>query len=166
MNTPEPDRTNPDAALPDLRDPTVRSRLAGALPAVIRMLEAWGLSLADQASLLTLSPPTIQQVAEGGPIPQLSQDHLTRMSLLTGIYAALHVLFDSRTADTWMTRANRRPPFDGHAPLRLILHGGIPSLLTVRSMLDADRSGQFGGSPQARLAAQSLPQPEIDLPDP
>lgn len=165
MATPEPDGTNLETTIPNLLDSNVRSRLASALPAVLRMLEAWELNRADQASVLTLSPRTIQRVAAGGPTPRLNQDQLLRLSLITGIYSALHTLFDDGTADAWMTRPNRRPPFGGHAPLRLILHGGIPSLLTVRRMLDADRSGQFGSSPQARLIAQSLPQPEINLPE-
>lgn len=167
MTTPGPDRTTQDACIPDLLDPNVRSRLAGALPAVIRMMEAWGLTRADQAGLLTLSPRTIQRAAQGKrPSPlRLTQDQLMRMSLITGIYAALHAVYDGLTADTWMTRANGRPPFDGRAPVRVLLQGGIPSLLMVRRMLDADRSGQFGASPHARLTAHSLPQPDINLPE-
>lgn len=166
MTTPEPDSTNLEASLPDLLDPAVRARLAAALPAVIRMLEAWGLTRGEQEGLLTLSPRTIRRAVQGESPPHLNQDQLMRMSLITGIYSALHVLYDALTADTWMTRPNRRPPFGGHGPIRLILNGGIPALLTVRRILDADRSGQFGGSQVARLTAQSLPQPEIDLTGP
>ena len=116
-------------------------------------------------TVLTLSPRTIQRASQGAATPRLNQDQLIRMSLITGIYSALHALYDRTTADAWVKRQNRRPPFDGRTPLSLLLVGGIPWLLTVRRLLDADRGGQFGGSAEAKREAQFLPQPDIHLSD-
>ena len=165
MPTPAPSLTSPDAPLPDLLDPQVRAQLSGALPAVLRMLDAWNLTRTQQTRLLTLSPRTILRVSQGKSLPRLNQDQLTRMSLITGIYAALHTVYGGPVEDGWVKQPNRRPPFNGRAPLNLLLVGGIPRLLSVRRLLDADRSGQFGSSAEARLEARSLQQPDIHLPD-
>ena len=157
---------SPVPRIPDLLDPAVRARLAGALPAVIRMLEAWELTRAQQGSLLTLSARTVQRAAHGQTLPRLTPDQLTRMSLITGIYAALHTLYRDGSADGWMTRVNRRPPFAGRAPLSVVLAGGIPMLLAVRRLLEADLGGMFSASEEARRQARTLPQPPIELPEP
>lgn len=161
--------TTPDAPaprVPDLLDPGVRARLAGALPAVIRMLEAWGLTRAQQGLLLTLSPRTLQRVARGEKPPRLTRDQLMRLSLITGIHAALHILYRDGSADGWMTRVNRRPPFAGRTPLSVVLSGDIPMLLAVRRLLQADLEGMFSASDEARREARTLPQPPIEFSEP
>jgi len=88
-----------------------------------------------------------------------------RMSLLTGSCVALHILYDDETADRWMARANRRPPFNGRTPVAYALESDIPGLLTIRRMLDAERGGQYLASAETRRLAARLPQPEIRLED-
>lgn len=148
--------------LPDLSRRADRIRLSAALPAVIRMLNAWQLTREQQAELLTLGVRTVQRASKGTDAPELSADQLTRLSLITGIHTALHTLY-TRTPDDWPKRPNDRYPFVGRTPLDLMLTSGIPGLLAVRRLLDGDRSGQYRASPQARAEAARLPQPDLDL---
>lgn len=148
--------------LPDLSRHADRVRLSAALPAVIRMLDAWQLTRGQQAELLNLSVRTVQRASKGAAAPELGAGQLTRLSLVTGIYKALHTLY-TLSPDHWPQRPNDRYPFVGRTPLDLMLTSGIPGLLAVRRLLDGDRSGQYRASPQARAEAARLPQPDLDL---
>lgn len=147
--------------VPDITDPATTTRLSRGLPAGIRMLEAMGLSREQQAWLLGLSARSLQRAGTGdGPV--LNQDQLTRLSLVVGIYKALHILYDDTTADGWLKRPNRRHPFGGQAPLDHLRQGGIPAMYDVRRLLDADRSGLFSVTPEARKVASGF-ETVVDL---
>jgi len=124
----------------DLTDKDTRIRLTrdGFAP-VLRMLDTWNLTTEDKAALLGIKPRTLQRYVSEG-VRELDVDQLTRMSLIVGIYKALNILHSSKNAAAWPTRPNRRPLFGGHPPLHLML-GGIPALILVRRLLDADRGG-------------------------
>jgi hypothetical protein len=72
---------------------------------------------------------------------ELSQDQLTRMSSLVGLYQGLHVYFGDDLADEWVTLENDGPLFGGVSPLDLMLEGGIPAIIRVRDYVDAIRGG-------------------------
>ena len=76
-----------------------------------------------------------------GTRPTLSQDQLTRVSALVGIYKGLHLLFSDGTADEWIRRENRGPLFDRRTPIQAMIEGGIPRMLEVRRYVDAVRGG-------------------------
>lgn len=140
----------------DMNDPAVARRLSTALPAVIQMLESFHLSREDQAILLGVSTRTLQRALHG-ELPTLSPDQITRMSFITGIYKALHILFDDATASRWFTRPNRVYPFLSRTPLEYLRQTGIPGLQDTRRLLDGDRSGQFSSTAPGRVAAGQLP---------
>ena len=73
--------------------------------------------------------------------PTLSQDQLTRVSALVGVYKGLHLLFADGTADEWARRPNRGPLFDRRTPIEAMIEGGIPRMLDVRRYVDAVRGG-------------------------
>jgi Protein of unknown function (DUF2384) len=146
--------------LPDLSDPVARARLALGLPAVLRILARWEVPRRAQATLLGLSRRTLQRAA-AGHVPRLSADQVTRMSLIVGIYTALHSLQGAAVADGWLTRANNRVPFNGRPPLEYLQRESLPGLWAVRRMLEADRQG-YGGVPHGVHVAQ----PPLDLPEP
>jgi hypothetical protein len=66
---------------------------------------------------------------------------LTRLSLLTGIYKALNVLYSEKLADAWIQLPNTNPLFSGRPPLASMIAGGIPAMQTIRRLLDARRGG-------------------------
>lgn len=151
------------AGLPDLNDVQVRARLAQGLPPVVRMLEGWHLTRQEQGDLLDLSPHAVRRALEKGRLPSLTRDQIMRLSLITGIYKALHTLYDDVTADAWPQQPNRRAPFQGQIPLAYWRSSGIPALLATRRLLDADCGGHFSASATARATAATLVQPEIAL---
>ena len=67
----------------------------------------------------------------------MSQDQLTRVSALVGVYKGLHLLFADETADEWARRPNRGPLFDRETPIEAMIEGGIPRMLDVRRYIDA-----------------------------
>jgi len=71
----------------------------------------------------------------------LDQDRLTRISLLTGIFKALNILYGKNLADRWVQLPNTNPMFGGETPLAYMIKGGMPAMLRVRQLLDARRGG-------------------------
>ena len=72
----------------------------------------------------------------------LSQDELTRISLLIGIFKALNILFSQKLANQWATRPNSNVMFNNVAPLQVLLRGGVPAMIGVRRLLDSRRGGR------------------------
>jgi len=72
----------------------------------------------------------------------LGQDRLTRISVLTGIFEALNILYSKKLADRWIQLPNENPMFEGETPLTYIVRGGLPAMLRVRQLLDSRRGGR------------------------
>jgi uncharacterized protein (DUF2384 family) len=72
----------------------------------------------------------------------LSQDELTRVSLLIGIFKALNILFSQRLANQWALRPNSNAMFSNVAPLQMLMRGGVPAMIGVRRLLDSRRGGR------------------------
>ena len=72
----------------------------------------------------------------------LDQDRLTRISLLTGIFKALNILYRKKLVDRWVHLPNSNPMFGGEMPLAYMIKGGVPAMLRVRQLLDARRGGR------------------------
>ncbi len=119
-----------------------RRRLTGAaVRAVLRLIDAWGGSNAEGAALLGVSESTWDRMKAGKWDGTLSQDQLTRASVLIGVFKGLHLLFADRMADRWPKLANRGPVFDRMTPIQAMIEGGIPRMLETRQYVDALRGG-------------------------
>ena len=113
-----------------------------AIKAIVRLLEAWGVKDEPAARLTgARSTRTWQRMKHGDWSGELSQDELTRVSALVGLYQGLHVYFGNRLADEWVGLENDGPLFGGETPLKLMLDGGIPAIIRVRDYVDALRGG-------------------------
>jgi hypothetical protein len=122
-------------------DESDRTRLTEiALKAFLALIKAWDLSNAEAAALLGVSASTLDRMKRGAR-PTLSQDQLTRVSALVGVYKGLHLLFVDETADEWARRPNRGPLFERETPIGAMIEGGIPRMLEVRRYVDAVRGG-------------------------
>src|SRR5690606_17885417 len=87
-----------------------RARLSKvALEAYRRLVAQWGLTGHEAAALLDVSTSTWERLKQGGKDRPLSQDQLTRISALVGIYKGLHLLFADDMADRWPRLENRGP---------------------------------------------------------
>jgi hypothetical protein len=118
-----------------------RARLSEvALKAFLALMKTWDLSNAEASALLGVSASTLDRLKRGAR-PTLSQDQLTRVSALVGVYKGLHLLFADDTADAWARRPNSGPLFDRDTPIGAMIEGGIPRMLEVRRYVDAVRGG-------------------------
>jgi hypothetical protein len=118
-----------------------RARLSEvALKAFLALVKTWDLSNAEASALLGVSASTLDRMKRGAR-PALSQDQLTRVSALVGVYKGLHLLFADETADEWARRPNSGPLFERDTPIGAMIEGGIPRMLEVRRYVDAVRGG-------------------------
>ena len=119
-----------------------RARLSGAgIRAMRGISDAWKLTNAEAAALLGMSQSTWERAKRGTRGDVLSQDQLTRLSAVLGIFKALRLLFADDMADRWPRLPNRGPLFGGESPIAAMIRGGIPRMLEIRRYVDAVRGG-------------------------
>ena len=119
-----------------------RDRLSpAALKAYVRLATKWELSNSEAATLLGVSSSTWDRIKAGRWDGVLTQDQLTRVSAMVGVFKGLHLLFADSMADRWPRLSNRGPIFDRLSPIEALMHGGIPRLLETRRYIDAVRGG-------------------------
>jgi hypothetical protein len=128
----------------DLTNAAERERLSpAAIRAYLKICEKWGLSESEARALLGGIASSTFHVWRADPEGQrLSQDTLVRISLVIGIYKALHIYFSKAWADRWVRLGNRNALFAGRAPVDFMIRHGQPGMLEVRRMLDAWRGGR------------------------
>jgi uncharacterized protein (DUF2384 family) len=129
--------------VPDLADPRTRLRLTpAAVAAFFAIVEKWELRNEDAMTLLGGTSNGRYFELKKKHKRALSQDELTRISLLVGIFKALNILFNTRLANEWPSRPNSNPMFNNAPPLELLMRGGVPGMISVRRLLDARRGGR------------------------
>ena len=128
--------------LPNFADETARARLTpAALEAVRNLADAWHATGEEMAALVGVSPSTWDRIRAAKWQQTLSQDQLTRMSALVGVFKGLNLLFADDMADRWPKLANRGPLFANRTPVDTMIEGGIPVMIEVRRYVDALRGG-------------------------
>ena len=131
--------------LPDRQDfsrDADRVRLSKvALKAYRRLVEQWGLTGQQAAALLDVSLSTWERLKQDEKGKALSQDQMTRISALVGVFKGLHLLFADDMADRWPSLGNKAPLFARMSPIESMIRGGIPQMLEVRRYVDAVRGG-------------------------
>lgn len=127
--------------LDNRHSPMVRKRLsAPAIRAFFNVAHAWGLSVKEQLALLGFPAPSTYHKYKAGQVGTLSYDSLTRVSLVLGIYKALHILYPSDSlADNWVRLPNANDLFGGRSAISLMMNGGLDGLYQVRRLLDGRR---------------------------
>jgi uncharacterized protein (DUF2384 family) len=128
--------------VPDLGAAPTRRRLTPpAIKAFFKIAEAWELKNDEARALLgSLSSGKYFELKKHHK-GALTQDELTRVSLLIGIFKSLNILFSRKLANQWVSRPNSNPLFNHAAPLALI-RSGIPGMMSVRRLLDSRRGGR------------------------
>jgi uncharacterized protein (DUF2384 family) len=128
---------------PNLADAATRERLTpAAVEGVVRLADIWRLTSAEICALLGgVSERTWFRMKKGQWAGALSQDTLTRVSALVGIFKGLRLLFSEPLSDEWIRLPNKGPLYGGCRPLDAMIAGGIPKMLEVRRHIDALRGG-------------------------
>ena len=126
----------------DLSNKHIVKRLSpSAVKGFLKIAALWELRDEDARQLLGgMSNGAFYELKKAGS-RSLDQDRLTRISLLTGIFKALNILFGKKLADRWVHLPNTNPMFGGETPLAYMIKGGMPAMLRVRQLLDARRGG-------------------------
>jgi uncharacterized protein (DUF2384 family) len=123
-------------------DENDRARLSPvAIKAMKQVAQHWHLKGHEAAALLGVSASTWDRIAAGIWDQTLSQDQLTRVSAIVGVFKGLHLLFADEMADRWIRLRNRGPLFENCTPIDAMIEGGIPMMLDVRRHVDALRGG-------------------------
>jgi len=127
----------------DLSSRDVQKRLSrSAVKAFFKIRDLWELRDEDARQLLGGMSNgafyNLKRKARG----TLDQDRLTRISILTGIFKGLNVLYSKKLADRWIQLPNENPMFRGETPLTYMSKGGLPAMLRVRQLLDSRRGGR------------------------
>lgn len=126
----------------DLSDKDAAKRLSPpAMKAFLKIASCWELRDENARQLLGGISNGAYYELKKRRARILDQDRLTRISLLTGIFKALNILYSRNLADRWIQLPNTNPMFGGEAPLTYMLRGGVPAMLRVRQLLDARRGG-------------------------
>jgi len=124
------------------QDPAVRKKMSGpAMRTFLAIARTWDLSVDEQRGLLGWPPASTFHKYKSGEVAQLGYDMLTRISLVIGIYKALHILYDDGLADRWIKLPNSNDQFGGQPALTLMIESGIDGLYRTRRLLDARRGG-------------------------
>ncbi len=119
-----------------------RERLSPtAIRAVKAVAEQWGMKGAEMAALLGVSTSTWDRMSAGSWEGVLSQDQLTRVSAIVGLFKGLHLLFADGMADRWVRLRNKGLLFENRTPIEAMIEGGIPMMIDVRRHVDALRAG-------------------------
>jgi|SRR5947199_6830506 len=127
---------------PDFGDPAVRKKLGRtAIEAVLKIAEKWNLKNEETMALLGGISNGRYYELKRTHKGVLTQDELTRISLLIGIFKALNTLFQGALANEWISRRNSNPMFNNAPPLSRMIESGIPGMMAVRRLLDARVNG-------------------------
>jgi len=127
---------------PDLADPATRKRLTpSAIEAFFKIAETWELKNEDARGLLGSVSSGKYFDLKKSHKGVLTQDELTRVSLLIGIFKSLNILFSPKLANQWIARPNSNPLFNNAPPL-LLIRSGMPGMMSVRRLLDGRRGGR------------------------
>ncbi len=123
-------------------DLTSAKAAGAALRTFFRIADAWGLSIAEQTTLLGVARTTLYQWKQGKVGP-LDRHLLERLSHLFGIYSSLQILFPvAARADEWLRKSNSAPMLGADSALVRMLGGQVSDLFVVRQYLDAQRGGK------------------------
>ena len=127
----------------DLSREDVQNRISPpAVRALLRMRDQWSLRDEDARRLLGGMSNGAFYEWKRKTRGALDQDRLTRISILTGIFKALNILYGKKLADRWVQLPNENPMFEGDTPLVYMIKGGQPAMLRVRQLLDSRRGGR------------------------
>ena len=143
-----PTNSIPDLGLdlrktPDLSDGKTRARLSpAAIAAFLKIVDLWDIRNEEAMSLLGGMSNGKYHELKRKQRAILSQDELTRISYLIGIFKSLNILFSATLANQWVQLPNTNPMYKGASPIQLMVRLGMPAMMETRRLLDTRRGGR------------------------
>ena len=109
-----------------------------ALRTFFRLAQEWSLSERDQSILLGEPDAAALALWRRGDFDLVGTEVLVRISLLLGIYRALHTVFSDRSqANAWVSRVQVAGLFKGTSALAHMLDEGMPGMRCVHDRVFA-----------------------------
>lgn len=129
---------NDITAVVDLSAPETRRALSPtAIRGFFNIAREWRLETKQMRGLLGgVASSTLRAWKRSPDKRVLGQDTITRISLVLGIYKALHTYLGD-AGDYWITHPNDGHPFGGANPIDYMIDAGVIGMYEVRRMLDA-----------------------------
>ncbi len=119
-----------------------KATAATGLKTAVAILEKWGASGEQGATILRISRSTYARAKRRDPTWEVSldTDQLTRISLVLNIHSALRVVFDNpENLYGFMSMANHNAFFHGRTPLEVMAQGDFISLYETFKRIDTLR---------------------------
>ena len=118
-----------------------RTAMAKAgMQALSAIADEWGLNTEQQRKLLGNPGRSRYFDLKAGRQSRLSDDELDRLAYLTGIYAALNILYDPDNTLLWLRNPSERDSiWHGQSPLEYMLSGKLVALADVYRYLNGLR---------------------------
>lgn len=118
---------------------TPRNSGSAALEAAFAILDRWGCTPAEQATLLGIDTSALAEYQRAPRAMMLPADLLERASCLLTIHAALRTLFSfDESIYGWIRRNNSGPFYGGRSALDVMLEGQLSDLYGVARRLIAE----------------------------
>ena len=100
--------------------------------------QQWSLSSEQMLILLGEPSTSLFYKWKRGEVSNLPKDTLERVSYLSGVYKALHIIFEEQNqANSWIKRPST--DFNGKSALDVMLGGNVVDLAAIRKYLDSQR---------------------------
>jgi hypothetical protein len=114
-----------------------RKRLSASAAICARnILRIWCVPSASAAILIGVSLSTWYRIRHSQWSGTFTQNQMTRVSLLLGIYRGLQIQFGEDLGDRWVNLANNGPLFCGRTPCEFMVTEGISGMWQVRRYVD------------------------------
>jgi hypothetical protein len=118
-------------------NPEDRKRLSlSAAIGARNILRIWCVPSASAAILIGVSLSTWDRIRHGQWSGTFTQEQMTRVSLLLGIYRGLQIQFGEDLGDRWVNLRNNGPLFRGRTPCEFMINEGISGMWQVRRYVD------------------------------
>jgi len=137
-------------ASPDLEGISPEEMAKAGVVAFFSIAKEWGLDT-DEARSLLGNPSRSRYYelknAKAGACRGLSDDELDRLAYVTGIYAALNILYHPDSHQEWLRKQSQVPaeafyrPWGSGSPLGYMLTGKLKALADVYEYLNTERGG-------------------------
>ncbi|MEY8799101.1 hypothetical protein AB9K35_02060 [Leisingera sp. XS_AS12] len=108
-----------------------------------RLLQAWKLNDDECVQLLRLTTEEWDCLKNDQPNSPLGSEQMQRVAVLIGVHAALMRVYSgdiSRVA-RWIAAKNSGAIMNGRKPIEAMLQGGLPTMLRIRRLLQAEVAG-------------------------
>ncbi|MFC6642232.1 MULTISPECIES: hypothetical protein [Sulfitobacter] len=107
------------------------------LRAIPNLFARWELTEQQSFELLSVTYKMWCRIRAGHCVA-LTEDQILRAGALMGIHAALRTIFADPWCYDWIQHPNGAPLFAGQPAIKVMIAGGLPTIILVRQYLEAE----------------------------